>query len=183
MVIPFSPFSYIGIGPGRISVGVTKITGVGGLVFGTHRRRWWKHGMVGSVHACKRCHRHVAGDALVTFASNFVMGMGRCIINFFCMTGHAGVVCFFFGFEAAPAAAGVTGDTVKLARLEAWTHEPRGVSIIFSEVAAVGIKIRVLKCDEIIVVEKFLTRRKRGRQGNHLGMASSTRSIALVWGK
>jgi len=38
--------------------------------------------MVGPVHARKRCHRHVAGDALVTFASYFVMGVVRRIINF-----------------------------------------------------------------------------------------------------
>jgi len=71
------------------------------------------------------------------------------------VTGHAGVVYLFFCFESVPAAAGVTGDTVNLARLEAWTHEPRGVSIIFSEVTAIGVKVRVLKGDKVIVVEKI----------------------------
>jgi hypothetical protein len=78
--------------------------------------------MVGPVHACKGCHRHVAGDTLVPFGSNFVMGMSRGILNFFCMAGHAGVIRFFLGIEAVPAAARVAGDTVELARLEAWAH-------------------------------------------------------------
>ena len=170
----------MGIGPFRILVAVAQIAGIGGLIFNCRRRRRWKHGMVGPVHAGKGRHRHVAGDALVSFASCLVMGMGRCILNSFCMTGHAGVVCLFLGPKAVPAAAGVTGDTVELARLEAWTHEPRGVSIIFPKVAAIGVKVRVLKGDEVIMVEEFFARRKRGRQGNHLGMAGRTRGVVLV---
>ena len=108
------------------------------------------------------------------------MGVGRCIINFFRMTGHAGIVCFFFCFKSVPTAARVTSDTMEFVRLEAWTHEPRGVGVIFPEVTAVGIKVRVLKGDKVIVVEKFFTRRERGCQGNHLSMTDRTCGVVLV---
>ena len=111
------------------------------------------------------------------------MGVGRRIINSFCVTGHAGVVCLLLGLEAVPAAAGVTGDTVKLARLEAWTHEPRGVSVIFPKIAAIGVKVRVLKGDKVIMVEEFFARSERGRQGNHLSMTDRTCGIVLVRSK
>ena len=127
--------------------------------------------MVGPVHARKGCHRHVAGDALVPFASRLVTGMRGGILNFFCMTGHTGVVCLFLGPEPVSPAAGVTGDTVKGARFEAWTHKPRCVGIILPQIAAIGVKVRVLKGDEVEVVEEFFTRCERCRQGNHLGMA------------
>ena len=136
--------------------------------------------MVGPVHARKGRHRHVAGNALVTFASDFVMGMGRGILNFFCMTGHTGVVRLFLGFESVPAATRVAGHTVELARLEAWTHEPQGVSVIFSEVAAIGVKVMVLKGNEVIVVEELFARCERGREGDHLGVAGRTRGVVLV---
>ena len=125
----------------------------------------------------------MAGDALVTFTSYFVMGMARRIINFFRMTGHAGIVCLFFSLKSVPTAACVTSDTMELARLEAWTDQPRGASIIFSEVTAIGVKVRVLKGDEVIMIEEFFTRRESGCQGNHLSVAGPTRSIALVWSK
>ena len=125
----------------------------------------------------------MAGDALVSLASCLVIGVGRGILNFFCMAGHTGVVRLFLGFEAVSTAACVAGDTVKLARLKAWTHEPRGVSIIFSKIPAVGVKVGVFKCDQVIVVKEFFARRECCCQRDHLSMASSTRSIALVWSK
>jgi hypothetical protein len=136
--------------------------------------------MVGSVHAGKGRHRHVAGDALVSFTSCLVMGMGRGILNPFRMTGHAGVVRLFLGLEAVPATARVARDTVELARLEAWAHEPRGIGVILPEVAAIGVKVMVLKGDEVIVVEEFFTRRERRRQGNHPGVAGRTGGVMLV---
>ena len=136
--------------------------------------------MVGPVHARKRGHRHVTGDALVSFASGLVMGMGRGIPNLFCMAGHAGVVCLFFGFESVPAAAGVAGDTVELAPLQARTHEPQRVGVILPEVTSVGVEVRIFEGGEVIVVKEFLARGKRGREGYHLGMAGRTRGGVLV---
>jgi hypothetical protein len=78
------------------------------------------------------------------------------------MARHAGVVGLLLGLKPVAAARGVAGYTVELPALGAGAHPPGGVGVVFTQIAAVGIEVRILQGGEIEVVKVAISRREGG---------------------
>ena len=73
-------------------------------------------------------------------------------------------------------------DAVELAGLGAGAHEPRCEGVVFTQVAAVGIEIRVLQRHEIKMVKEPLLGLVFEGQRACLGVAARTEVVALLLG-
>ena len=112
--------------------------------------------MVASVHPCKSGHRHVTGDALARLAFRVMVRVRSRVLHLVLVAGHAGIIELFL-FEPVASAGGMAVHTVEPARFRAGAHAPRGQCVIFANIPAVRVKVRVLQGDEVEVIKEPFT--------------------------
>ena len=99
----------------------------------------------------------MTGNTFIALTSLFVVGVVRGVLHMLLMTRHTGILKFFLSLEPVAPAARMASNTVDLACLHAGAHEPRGIGVILSQVTAIGVKVRILQCRDIILVEEAVT--------------------------
>ena len=109
-----------------------------------------------------------------------MVGMGCCVFHPLFVTGHARLVRLFFCLELVSATGGVTLDAVKLPGFDARAHSPERVGVVFTQVPAIRVEIRVLQCRQVVMVEEPIPGCEAGRQGVHLGVARSAVRVVLL---
>ena len=87
---------------------------------------------------------HVTGDAAATGTVFQMMRMSRWIAYILFVTRKARVVGILAGVTVS-AAGCVAVDAVELAGLDARTHPPKGIGIVLSQVAGVGIEVGIFQ--------------------------------------
>ena len=125
-------------------------------------------------------HGHVAGNALISRAVGFVVGMGSRVLYPLLVAGQAGLVGLFLLFEPVTSTGGMALDTVELSGLDAGTHHPERVGVVFTQVPAVGVEIRVFQRGQVEVVEEPVARLESRGQRNHLGVTRPAVGVMLL---
>jgi hypothetical protein len=74
-------------------------------------------------------------------------------------------------------------EAVDFAGFYTGAHEPGCVSVILSEVTAIGVIVRVFESDQTIMVEEPVPGLKCVRDDDRFGMTSGACSVVLLLGK
>ncbi len=135
--------------------------------------------MVSTIHVSKLRHRHVTGNALDFFAVGSVMCVCLSIFHSLFVARHASVISFGGIPKAIAATRCMAMHTVQLDALDAWAHAPARHGIILTQITPIRIEIRILQCDQIIMIEILVPRRKGGADRTHLGVTAITHRISL----
>ena len=86
------------------------------------------------------------------------------ILHQLLVTRQTGLIRLFAG-KTHPAAGRVAVVAVQLVRLEAGTAKPRGICIIFTQVATVGIVIRMFPSNQVEMIEELVARHETHDNG------------------
>ena len=158
LVVPGAPLADALIGPSGVLILVADVACIRRLEGYGGGRRGRQHGVVAPAHAGKVRHGHVACNAFVSRAVGLVVRVLSGVVDPVFMAGHAGLVGLVLRLELVAAAGRVAVQTVELPRFHAGAHEPGGVSVVFSQVAAVGVIVRVFEGHQTEMVEEPVSR-------------------------
>ena len=156
LVVFFVPLPHLFVRPGRVFVLVAEVAGVGGFVFQSGSRGRRQHGVVAAPHPGKFRHGHVAGNTGAGGAGfvQLMVDMGRGLVHPLLMAGEAGLVGRGRIFKLVAPAGGVAVQAGELSRLNAGAEQPGGQRVVFPQVPAVRVVIRVFQGHQIKVVEE-----------------------------
>ena len=138
--------------------------------------------MVAPVHVGEAGLRHVAVDAVAARRAGLVMGVGRGVRHPFLVTGQTGAVGVLRREPVAPAGR-VAVDAVELAAADAGAHQPAGVGVVFSEIAAVRIVVGIFESHQVVVIEEPLGHLVAGADRTHLGVTRRAHFAPLLDGE
>ena len=99
-----------------------------------------------------------------------VCSVGCSTLSF--MAGHARLVGLVLRLELVPATGSVAMQAIELARLDTGAHEPGGVGVVLSQVAAIRVIVGAFESHQTIMVEELVAWLESIRQHDRLGMTA-----------
>ncbi len=113
--------------------------------------------MVAPAHPGEFRSGHVAGNAFISRTVGLVARVLWRIVDLVFVAGHAGLIGLVLGLELVPTTRCVAMEAIDFARLHTGAHQPGCVSVILSQVTAIGVIVRVFESDQTIMVEEPVT--------------------------
>jgi len=105
------------------------------------------------------------------------------IVDLFSMAGHARLVGLVLRLELVPTARSVAMEAIEFSRLGTGAHKPRGVGIVFSQIATIRVIVRIFESHQTIMIEEPVPRLEGICEHDGLGMTRGACRIVLLLGK